>query len=190
VLGEALILRVAHFRSPADAAPELAARAQAIFARVRRSEGLAWSAVGRQDDEAGARIISVSLWRDPTSMQQALSASPDGRSAIELREGLPAAESVELADVVDAVGLPAALAPIDGGLGRRRRGLLPQDRQLLRLLCGGATLAEAAATLGVSVGTAKNRRHEVYEKLGVHDLTAACAVAAAELDQDPEARAS
>ena len=67
---------------------------------------------------------------------------------------------------------------------RRRRELLLRDRELLVLLCGGATLAEAAAQLGVSVGTAKNRRHEIYEKLGVHDLSTACALTAHELDKD------
>ena len=32
------------------------------------------------------------------------------------------------------------------------------------------SLSEAAAELGVAVGTAKNRRHEVYQKLGVGSL--------------------
>ena len=49
---------------------------------------------------------------------------------------------------------------------------------------GRGSAAEAATHLGVSVGTAKNRRHEIYEKLGVHDLGAACAIAAPELTLD------
>jgi DNA-binding CsgD family transcriptional regulator/quinol monooxygenase YgiN len=180
-----MILRVAHFRTPPDAAAAFAAKAQTMFARIRRSEGLAWSAVGRQPDGDGILIIAVSLWRDRASLETALGAEVDGRSEVEAREGFPRATLLELADVVDGVGLPPGLAPIEGvSNGRRRRGLLPQDRELLRLLCSGVTLAEAAGHLGVSVGTAKNRRHEIYEKLGVHDLGAACAIAAPELALD------
>ncbi len=185
-----MILRVAHFRTPPDAASACAAKAQALFGRIRRTDGLAWSAVGRQPDGDGVLIIAVSLWRDRASLDRTLGADVGGRSEAEAREGLPFAAFVEIADVVDGVGLPPGLAPLGTVLGRRRRGLLPQDRELLRMLCSGRTLAEAADHLGVSVGTAKNRRHEIYEKLGVHDLNAACALAAPELAPDTDARAS
>lgn len=182
-----MILRVAHFRTPPDAAAIYAAKAQTVFARIRRSDGLAWSAVGRQPDGDGILIIAVSLWRDRASLESALGPEVDGRSEAEAREGFPPATLLELADVIDGAVLPPSLAstPIEGITnGRRRRGLVSQDRELLRLLCAGSTLAEAAGHLGVSVGTAKNRRHEIYEKLGVHDLGAACAVAALELTVD------
>jgi DNA-binding CsgD family transcriptional regulator len=179
-----LILRVAHFRTAPDAAAACAARAQTLFNRVSRAEGLAWSAVGRQADGDGAIVIAVSLWRDRGAMDQVLGPDVDGRSDAEAKHGLPEASLIELAEVVDSIGLPGGRGLQDPFGIRRRRGLLPQDRQLLRLLCGGATLAEAAARLGVSVGTAKNRRHEIYEKLGVHDLNAACALAATELADD------
>jgi DNA-binding NarL/FixJ family response regulator len=184
-----LILRVAHFRTAPDDATACVARVQALFNRVRRADGLAWSAVGRQADGDEVKVIAVSLWRDRAVMEQMLGPGVDRRSKAEADEGLPEATLVELADVVDATGMPAGLAPRDPSGIRRRRALLPQDRQLLRLLCGGATLAEAATRLGVSVGTAKNRRHEIYEKLGVHDLNAACAQAASELVDDDEALA-
>lgn len=185
-----MILRVAHFRTHAAAATASASTAQSMLSRIRRIDGLAWSAVGRQQDGDEVVIIAVSLWRDRAAMDQMLSAAPDGRSEVEAREGLPEPAMVELAEVVDGMGLPPGFAPADTLLGRRRRGLLPQDRELLRLLCGGSTLAEAARTLGVSVGTAKNRRHEIYEKLGVHDLNAACSMAAAELTADEGSIAS
>ena len=178
-----MILRVAHFRVSPDGAPACAAKAQALFGRTRRTDGLAWSAVGRQPDGDAMLIIAVSLWRDRRAMEHSLGAHVEERAEAEDREGLPQPSLVELADVVDGIGLPPGLAPFDSPIGRRRRGLLPQDRHLLRMLCGGSTLAEAAAQLGVSVGTAKNRRHEIYEKLGVHDLDAACAIAAPELGE-------
>jgi DNA-binding CsgD family transcriptional regulator len=184
-----LILRVAHFRTAPDSAVACAARVQALFNRVRRVDGLAWSAVGRQADGDAVIVIAVSLWRDRHALEQVLGGHVEGRSEAEAREGLPEATLVELAEVVDTIGLPPGLAPRDPFGMRRRRALLPQDRQLLRLLCSGATLAEAATRLGVSVGTAKNRRHEIYEKLGVHDLNAACAIAGPELSEGDEALA-
>ena len=184
-----MILRVAHFRTPPDAAAATAAKAQALFDRIRRSDGLLWSAVGRQPDGDATVIIAVGLWRDRGAMDQTLGSIMDGRSVAEAKDGLSAASLLELADVVDGVALPPGLAPPDALIGRRRRGLLPQDRLLLRMLCGGATLAEAAAHLGVSVGTAKNRRHEIYEKLGVHDLDAACMLAAQQIVEEPTDRA-
>lgn len=184
-----MILRVARFRTLPDAAAACAARAQALFGRIRRTDGLAWSVVGRQPDGDGVLIITVSLWRDRASLDRTLGAHVGGRSDAEAREGLPVAAFVDIADVVDGVGLPPGLGPPDSVLGRRRRGLLPQDRELLRMLCSGRTLAEAATHLGVSVGTAKNRRHEIHEKLGVHGLDAACALTAPELTTDADARA-
>jgi len=185
-----MILRVAHYRVPPDAATACAARAQALFGRVRRAEGLAWSTVGRQPDGDAILIIAVSLWRDLAALDAVLGPQTDGRAEAEAREGLPAAVRLEVAEVVDGVGMSTSHSIVDPTAGRRRRGLLPQDRELLRMLCDGRTLAEAATHLGVSVGTAKNRRHEIYEKLGVHDLGAACSMAAAEIAQDLDARAS
>lgn len=180
-----MILRVAQFRTPPDAAAEHAAKAQSLYARIRRTDGLAWSAVARQTDGDAILIIAVSLWRDRASLESVLGQETEGRSEAEARVGLPRASLLELADVVDGADLPPGLTPTEGtAAGRRRRGLLPQDRELLRLLCSGVTLAQAAVCLGVSVGTAKNRRHEIYEKLGVHDLGTACAIAAPELTLD------
>jgi DNA-binding CsgD family transcriptional regulator len=179
-----MILRVAHFRLSPESAGPAVARAQSLLARLRHAEGLTWSAVGRQPDGDSVTIISVSLWRDRAAIERSMGPVVDGRSQAEALEGLPATSMLELADVVDDV--EAGASGRDGASGdvpgrRRRRGLLPQDRELLRLLCGGSTLAEAAGRLGVSVGTAKNRRHELYEKLGVHDLESACALTAGEL---------
>lgn len=53
---------------------------------------------------------------------------------------------------------------------RRHNKLMPRDLELLRLLLAGLSLSQAAAQLGVAIGTAKNRRHEVYQKLGVGTL--------------------
>jgi PAS domain S-box-containing protein len=53
---------------------------------------------------------------------------------------------------------------------RRHNRLMPRDLALLRLLLAGRSLSDAAAELGVAIGTAKNRRHEVYQKLGVGSL--------------------
>jgi DNA-binding NarL/FixJ family response regulator len=178
-------LRVARYRTRPEDADSVASRAHAMLARVRRSDGLLWSAVGRRSDVAGIVVVSVSVWRDRTAMDAVLGAGPGGGvfatgTPAEMRHGLPIPESVDIAEVVDTAGL-AAVARQPPTQLRRQRPLLPQDRQLLRLLCGGATLAEAASNLGVSVGTAKNRRHEIYEKLGVHDLAHACELVGAEL---------
>jgi DNA-binding CsgD family transcriptional regulator/heme-degrading monooxygenase HmoA len=179
-MGSGMILRIAHFRVATARADLLAHRTQAMLGRIRRIDGLAWSTVGSQPEADSTLLISVSLWRDRESMVAVLGRDVGGRAQAEAQEELPAASKVEIAEVVDETG-SGSLAAGEVSLGRRRRRLLPQDLELLRLLCGGSTLAQAALTLGVSVGTAKNRRHEIYEKLGVHDLTRACALVADEL---------
>lgn len=182
-----MILRVAHFRLSPDAADSSAATARALFDRIRRIDGLTWSTVGRQVTSGEVTLIAVSLWRDRAAMDRVLGTDAEGRSSVEAREGLPPAARVDLAEVVEGSVPMLGRTPVTAITGRRRRGLLPQDRELLRLLCSGVTLAEAARRLGVSVGTAKNRRHEIYEKLGVHGLEAACAVAASSLNGSEDA---
>jgi DNA-binding CsgD family transcriptional regulator len=52
----------------------------------------------------------------------------------------------------------------------RMDGLTPREREVVALLCGGATLRGIAATLGVRYVTVRNHVQHIEAKLGVHSL--------------------
>lgn len=51
---------------------------------------------------------------------------------------------------------------------RRLLGLSPAESRLAAELQTGSTLKEAAASLGISINTARNQLHSVFEKIGVN----------------------
>jgi DNA-binding NarL/FixJ family response regulator len=53
--------------------------------------------------------------------------------------------------------------------------LSPREHEILELLTTGASTADIASRLYVSAATVKTHLHQLYEKLGVSDLTAAVA---------------
>lgn len=180
-----MLLRVARFATAVDGADDAARRARALLDTIARSEGLVWSSVRSEVSGPSVVVVVASVWRDRRSMDRALGLGPDGSARVEDAAGLRRPEDVRILPISGAAGRGRVGT---SGIARtgRRRPLLPRDRDLLRLLCGGATLAQAAAELGVAVGTAKNRRHEVFEKLGVHDLRGACIAAGTELEAGPD----
>ena len=63
---------------------------------------------------------------------------------------------------------------------QRRRGvphLTAREWDVLELAAGGMSFAEIAARLFVSVGTVRKHMEHVRERLGVHSVAAAAAVA-------------
>ena len=61
--------------------------------------------------------------------------------------------------------------PIDVGIAARIFGFTPAETRLLKQLMAGASLAEAAAALGVSVATVKTHRNHIFMKAGVSRRT-------------------
>jgi DNA-binding CsgD family transcriptional regulator len=57
--------------------------------------------------------------------------------------------------------------PVDLGTVARIFGLTPTEARHLEQLIAGTTLAEGAATLGVSLATARTHREHIFEKTGV-----------------------
>lgn len=54
--------------------------------------------------------------------------------------------------------------------------LSARERSILELSCAGHSVSQVAMELGLSQGSVKNRRRQIYQKLGVRSLTAACAM--------------
>ena len=106
-----MILRVAHFRSTPDAAAAMTAKAQALLGRIRRADGLAWSAVGRQPDGDGALIIAVSQMKDLFG----LSSVKGSANLIEVIPALWAAKGA-----INPIALIVGVASI-GGIALLRR---------------------------------------------------------------------
>jgi DNA-binding NarL/FixJ family response regulator len=57
-------------------------------------------------------------------------------------------------------------------------GLSPREREVMRLLCTGATKKHVAATLHISPSTADHHIRHIYSKIGVHSRAAATLYAA------------
>jgi DNA-binding CsgD family transcriptional regulator len=72
---------------------------------------------------------------------------------------------------------------------RPRRGRLPlsaREWEVLELAAAGRSYAEIAAHLSVSVGTVRKHMEHVRERLGVHSVLAAAAIAFPRETSDPE----
>jgi DNA-binding NarL/FixJ family response regulator len=86
---------------------------------------------------------------------------------------VPLAQAVAWAQACDATRLAGrASADLRASGGRRRRGhsddLSPQEQRVADLAGRGATNAEIAATLVVSVKTVEHHLGTIYSKLGIH----------------------
>jgi PAS domain S-box-containing protein len=93
------------------------------------------------------------------------------------REGASEALTIHLVrDVTAAHEQPAAGESTNGesnGVGVRT----PREREVLRLLAGGANTRRAAERLGVSPATVRNHVQNMFGKLGVHSRLQAVAYA-------------
>jgi DNA-binding CsgD family transcriptional regulator len=86
------------------------------------------------------------------------------------------------ADFIEAMFGRAPLAVVGAGLGADGPSsgpdlLTPRERQVLALICGGQTIAQIAARLGISIKTVENRRHTLFAKLGVQNQSSAVVLA-------------
>lgn len=77
------------------------------------------------------------------------------------------------ARVAAAVFIARAIAspPVEIGIVTRIFGLTPAEARLLQELIVGASLAEAATTLGVTEATARTHRNHIFAKTGVSRRT-------------------
>jgi DNA-binding NarL/FixJ family response regulator len=139
--------------------------------------------------EAGcrARILMLTTLHDDRQARAALAAGARGYLLKDIDHRVladavraVAAGGVYLhAQVADALLPPAAAAPVPQfnpppAAGDVRATLLSsRERALLRLLAAGASNAEIADQLHVSVGTVKNQLSTVFSKLDVRDRTQA-----------------
>jgi DNA-binding NarL/FixJ family response regulator len=163
--------------------------AEAAAAFLDRRHG--WRVIGTTDDglhalatAANAGPSSVLIIGDPARMRSSTLAR-------ELHRKVPGIGIAVVADanVSDPYGLPAgstadavlkALTETLGDQGGRvgsderrdqlakLRTLTPRERTALKLLAEGATKAQVAENLGVSVNTARTHMQNLYRKLGLH----------------------
>jgi DNA-binding CsgD family transcriptional regulator len=78
--------------------------------------------------------------------------------------------------------------PAGPGECRAKLGALtPRERQVVALLCRGATLRGIAATLGVRYVTVRNHVQHIEAKLGVHSLLEIVALRLSEREAIPRA---
>lgn len=144
-----------------------------------------------RDAGCRARILMLTTLHDEQQARQALAAGARGyllkdidhrvladavravaAGGVYLHAGvadalLPAAPAAAAGPVADVPAAPAAGADLRAAL------LSPRERALLRLLAAGASNAEIADQLHVSVGTVKNQLSTVFSKLDVRDRTQA-----------------
>jgi len=134
-----------------------------------------------------AGVVLVTARPDPDHLLECLAAGATGLlaeddSADHLRLAVRAAAAGEY-----HVGPRLLTVLLDWERVRRRRPASTQEaeRRLLGLLAGGRTLAEIAATLGVTTKTVRNRSSLLYRRLGVRSRAQAVRVAEARglLDQ-------
>jgi DNA-binding NarL/FixJ family response regulator len=129
----------------------------------------------------GAAVIALTVRADDAALFGALSAGAVGY----LLKEITLAELEEAMKLALAGGAP--LSPAVGGRvvrhfhGRRSLNgamrLTQRERQVLDLLCSGASYREVARVLGIAEGTVQTYVKSLYEKLGVSSKAEAVRVA-------------
>ena len=93
------------------------------------------------------------------------------------REALREALTIHLVRDVTAAHERRELGDLTNGNDVGMGGLTPREREVLRLLAGGANTRRAAERLGVSPATVRNHVQNMFGKLGVHSRLQAVAYA-------------
>lgn len=135
------LVRLAHGDAIAPAMAQAEGRALPLFVRTVLTAALA-------TPNASHRVESA--WGSFTFRRHALSAA-EGAQAIALRISRLTAEPLQLT------------------LGAAALELSPKQREVALLLAGGATNAQIAQRLNVSLNTASHHVKQVFARLGVHD---------------------
>jgi len=137
------------------------------------AEFLAQSAIC---DEVGILLADGDDWCLAIFLDRSSKPFRDGEVAL-LSERLPVFASLHALDIRTRMpGFSRTSAPIAEGASPRRQpsipaGLWPElskrERELVQLVLAGHPTATIAERLGITVGTAKNHRRRIYEKLDI-----------------------
>jgi DNA-binding NarL/FixJ family response regulator len=124
----------------------------------------------------GTHVLMLTVHRDEEYVLQALRVGASGYL-------LKGAEVAEFALAIRAIARgDTYLSPavsrqvVDDYLERVTGGaqatdaLTPRQRDVLRLIAGGASTKKAAAALGLSTKTVESHRAQLMDRLGIHDL--------------------
>jgi DNA-binding NarL/FixJ family response regulator len=111
--------------------------------------------------DLGSRVLVVSMYEDEDAVLGALEAGAHGYLTKE-------AEAEEVAKAITAVaeGRPYFSATVAGYLLRNRIQLTDREKQVLRLTAEGATSAEIASRLVVSLKTVNGHLDRIRDKTG------------------------
>jgi DNA-binding NarL/FixJ family response regulator len=121
--------------------------------------------------QPSARNVAVFTFNfDPHMVQYALAAGVRGYVWKGLRRNqvADALRQVAAGEIVVAAPEPAATAAAADGALPREWGLTTREGEVLTLLAEGASNAQIAGSLFVSVETVRSHVKQVYRKLGVH----------------------
>jgi pimeloyl-ACP methyl ester carboxylesterase/DNA-binding CsgD family transcriptional regulator len=132
------------------------------FLSPANHEALAQARRSLDRAQRGQLIVKLTA-RDNDGAQFAYACAEEGLPD-HLADGLPDAREGRLAVVFPAVETSALLA----AALRASFGLTPAEARLAALLRDGASLAEAADELAVSVNTTRNQLRAIFEKMGLH----------------------
>jgi DNA-binding NarL/FixJ family response regulator len=114
----------------------------------------------------GVAILMLSMHSEETLVRQALAAGARGyilKSAMDL-DLAAAVKRVAAGETVVDPALDRPAAP----KGERSHGLTARELEVLRLICGGMSNREIAATLNLSINTVSVHRTNIMNTLGVH----------------------
>ena len=122
--------------------------------------------------QPAARNVAVFTFNfDPSLVQYALDAGVRGYvwKGLPREEVADALRQVAAGEIVVAAPETDAASPSsDGSNGHREWGLTARENEVLTLLTEGASNAQIAQALFVSVETVRSHVKQVYRKLGVH----------------------
>ena len=121
--------------------------------------------------QPSARHVAVFTFNfDPNMVQYALAAGVRGYVWKGLRrtEVAEALRQVAAGEIVVAAPEPDATVAVANGAMPREWGLTTREAEVLTLLAEGASNAQIASSLFVSVETVRSHVKQVYRKLGVH----------------------
>jgi predicted ATPase/DNA-binding CsgD family transcriptional regulator len=136
-------------------------------------------AAERLFETAGPRISPAQHEQHLDAIRGPLSAAQRAGPWVEGRN-LPLGEAIELAlSVVEPLAAEAGAepAPRRRGAGRLPDGLTAREVEVLQLIATGASNAEIARRLALSIRTVDRHIAAIYEKLGIHGRTARAAAA-------------
>jgi DNA-binding CsgD family transcriptional regulator/PAS domain-containing protein len=148
-------------------------RATAAAERALGALGIKSGRLCAQDPSANAALqAAISRAIKPSGAVAGLVRVPAGDACLQLivsplsraRRFLAPFEAAAIVHLID----PAAVKPVDGSAIAELFGLTPAEARLAAALAGGDSLAEAAASYGVSIGTVRTQLKSIFGKMGIN----------------------